>query len=228
VQKAVIEAVGFDLDNTLYDQRQHATNVAQAADEWLSKEAELEPGVVKRRFLQLWDALGPSHPKLFDRILESLGLHALDRLRRLVDLYHIEVGSLDLYPKVGGVLERLSVRGPLFLVTDGHVSMQKKKLVRLGIERLFRVTVFTAALNANKPDPEPFRYVIQSIGCPPEKILFVGDNPQCDIVGALSVGMQAARVLSGPFRNAPLGQVSPTYTLDSASQVERLLAGTPF
>ena len=223
----MIEAVGFDLDNTLYDQRQHAANVARAADEWLSKDADLEPGVVERSFVRLWDALGPSHPKLFDLILESFGLHSLDRRHRLVDLYHIEVGSLDLYPKLRGVLERLSVRGPLFLVTDGHVSMQRKKLVRLGIEGLFHVTVLTAELNTNKPDPEPFRHVIQSIGCPAEKVLYVGDNPQCDIAGALTVGMQAARVLSDPFRNAPLG-FSPTYTLDSASQVERLLAGTPF
>ncbi|MCF7942992.1 MAG: HAD family hydrolase [Spirochaetia bacterium] len=48
-----------------------------------------------------------------------------------------------------------------------------------------------------KPRPEPFIYLAEKLGCPPENILYVGNSYEKDVVGAHAAGMKTA-LLTGP------------------------------
>lgn len=43
-----------------------------------------------------------------------------------------------------------------------------------------------------KPDPRVYQFACQVAGVPPERMLFVGDDPEKDIVGPMKAGMRAA------------------------------------
>src|SRR5205085_6095099 len=72
--------------------------------------------------------------------------------------------------------------------------------------------VFVAALEravarppdvvVGKPSVTLLHEAAESIGQPPEACLYVGDNPEADIVGAHAAGMDAALVLTGVASSA--------------------------
>ena len=218
-------AVGFDLDNTLYDQAQHVFPLFSAAAARLSQETGLEPAILENTLREAWQALGPSHPKLFNVVLGRHGILTPQRVRMLVGMYHTCVGPLEAYPGLHLLLERLYGRFPLFLITDGNAVMQRRKIERLGISRLFQVVVLSAEQGSGlpKPHPAPFLSAVQQIQCAPSECLFAGDNPECDINGAARAGMKTVRVLTGPFRAEAAAGIEPDFIIDSVTEIEKVL-----
>ena len=223
----MIRAVGFDLDNTLYDQRQHVFAFFAEAAAWLGGETGLEPSALEGTFQEAWNTLGPSHPKLMDTVLARHGILNPKRVQMLVRMYHHCGGSISmhLYDGVKPLLERLRGRFPLFLITDGNAAMQRRKVSKLGIGPLFSVVVLTAekGIGMSKPHPAPFLSALEHFQFAPGECLFAGDNPECDIAGAAGVGMHTVRVLTGPFHAQAAGAVEPDFTIGCISDVERVL-----
>ena len=221
----MIRAVGFDLDNTLYDQAQHVFPFFAVAAAWLGQETGLGPAMLESSFRQAWHALGPSHPKFFNSVLEQHGVSDAQRVQTLVRMYHGSVCPIETYPGVQSLLKRLRERFALFLVTDGDAAMQRRKIDCLGIAPLFRAVVLTAEHGCRLPKPnvEPFRNAVQQLQCAPSDCLFVGDNPGCDVVGAARAGMRTVRVLTGPFRAEASAENEPDFTIDSVTDIERVL-----
>ena len=221
----MIRAVGFDLDNTLYDQAQHVFPFFSAAAAQIGRETGLEPTILENTFREAWHALGPSHPKLFDAILDKHAILDAQRVRMLVRMYHGHVSPLEAYPGVKLLLERLSGRFPLFLITNGNMAMQRRKIECLGIGPLFRVVVFSAedGPGFQKPHSAPFLRALNLLQRAPGECIFVGDNPGCDVAGAARAGMKTVRVLTGPFRAKASVGIEPDFTVDSVSVIENVL-----
>jgi putative hydrolase of the HAD superfamily len=218
--------VGFDLDNTLYDQELHVLPFFSAAAARLGVATGQQSALIENSFRETWKALGPAHPKLFDKVLERHCINNRERVQLLVRMYHDEVGPIELYPGVRLLLERLHRRFSLFLITDGNAAMQRNKVERLGIGPLLRAMVFSAEQKMGLPKPHsaPFLRALELLQCEPAECLFAGDNPECDIAGAAGVGMRTARVLTGPFRAEAAVGVTPDFIVDSITDIERVLA----
>ena len=63
---------------------------------------------------------------------------------------------------------------------------------KVGILDLFTVIVWSSDYGSIKPSPRLFRVALDALRVHPEGVLFVGDNPKRDVVGAKAVGMKAA------------------------------------
>ena len=61
----------------------------------------------------------------------------------------------------------------------------------------------------------------ETIGQPPEACLYVGDNPEADIVGAHAAGMDAALVLTGVATTADESVDAPEHILPSVADFIR-------
>ena len=220
----MIRAVGFDLDNTLYDQEQHVFPFFADAARYLAEQTSLDPGALEYGFRALWRKLGPSHPALFDHALEQQGIRTRDRVRKLVNMYHSTVGVLELYTGARELLESLARRTKLFLITDGDAAMQLRKIRSLGIASFFAAAILTGAHGRGwrKPSTAPFLHAAKSLQVAPELCLYVGDNPACDFGGAAAIGMRTARVLTGPF-SAAEDSVRVDYTLRSLAELDALV-----
>ena len=106
----MIHAIGFDLDNTLYDQWDHVRRFCDAAGEHVSARSGLSPLRISRTFGAMWWRHTPAHPKLFDVTLEALGLDPTMYLSGTVALYRNFRAPVALYEGVGPMLERLARR----------------------------------------------------------------------------------------------------------------------
>jgi putative hydrolase of the HAD superfamily len=99
-----------------------------------------------------------------------------------------EAGVWELYPEVMEVLENLSPRFQLAVVSnfDGRLRLI---LEQLGVSKFFSHIFISSELGADKPDPEIFRRALQITDLRPNEVLHVGDDPQRDWDAARSAGL---------------------------------------
>ncbi len=103
----------------------------------------------------------------------------------------ISVDRARLYPDALPALERLAGRLRLAVISNGLARDQHRKLDALGIATRVDAVVVSEEVDLRKPDPAIFALALEAVGGRPETALYVGDNPEHDVVGARGAGMAA-------------------------------------
>ena len=80
---------------------------------------------------------------------------------------------------------------PFGVVTNGS-ARQWRKIEALGLGKRTACLFVSETFGVKKPDPAIFHAAAACLGVPPADILFVGDNPVADVMGAHAAGMPAA------------------------------------
>jgi putative hydrolase of the HAD superfamily len=131
---------------------------------------------------------------LVDEVLDQCGVSREDSFDRTAyfDELYVEFtvpGIWDSYPEVIAVLERLSHRFTLGVVSnfDGRL---RPVLDQLGLSEFFEDIVISSEVGAEKPHPWIFEETARRLRLAPEEILHVGDDPEADWRGAASAGFQ--------------------------------------
>lgn len=74
-------------------------------------------------------------------------------------------------------------------LSNGWSPLQQRKAERSG----FAGPVLASSdIGAAKPDPRAFTALVETLGLPPDRIWYIGDNPHSDVVGAKAAGLRAA------------------------------------
>lgn len=76
-------------------------------------------------------------------------------------------------------------------VAADRFAFQRNKIDAMGLTPLFDAIVLSGEVGVHKPDRRVFDHATQLLDVPNEACVFVGDNPDADIVGALNAGMEA-------------------------------------
>ena len=205
------DVVAFDLDDTLYEEMSFVRGGFRAVAAWLEQEV---PGArAKDCYAWMMDELERhGRGRVFDAVLERLGRCAS---RRMVDacvrVYRRHEPDLALYPDAERALRSLEAAGvPVYVVTDGHPGVQASKVKALGLDgrpsvrRCYLTRRY--GLRHEKPSPHCFLRICQREGVPPERVVYVGDNPRKDFVGIRPLGFRTVRVLRGAHANVELDE----------------------
>ena len=132
-----------------------------------------------------------------------------------------EMVGLD--PKTDAMLRRFRDKGvPVGVVTNGGSETQWGKLRNTGIADLVTACVVSEEFGAWKPDPAIFEHALKLIGAEAESTVFVGDNSEHDILGAIGVGMRTAWMSLG--REWEIESGRPDYVLDAVWEAEDIVA----
>ena len=91
----------------------------------------------------------------------------------------------------GDILESLSRRFLIGVLTNGFTEVQYRKLNSTGLDRYIQRMVISDEIGIQKPDPRIFRYAEQETGAEPSTTIMIGDNPDNDIRGAINAGWRA-------------------------------------
>jgi putative hydrolase of the HAD superfamily len=200
----MLQAIFFDLDYTLYDQGQYLRGSLRSVARAVAEGCGMDAAVLSESLLDSWEALGTDCPSLFDKWLDRHELLEPARVKLCVDTFHAHrPASLALYPGVGEMLKELKGKYFLGLITDGDVRMQQQKVEALGLGACFDLVVYVKQWSLSKPDPEIYRRVLRQTGHSESEMIYLGDHPVKDIVGARSAGLSAIRVLTGEFKSLP-------------------------
>ena len=219
------DALLLDLDDTLYDEGSYVRSGLRAVAGKIAAAAGRPREEVSRFLLDAFDSGG--RERLFDRCLPAFGLAPTARaIAGLVEVYRGHTPDIAFYPGVAEMLARLSLRFRLAVVTDGLPRMQRAKAEALGLEALVHAIVYTWELDRPKPSADGFLAALAAVGGAPSRALIVGDNPDHDLVAAVTLEMAAARVRTGRFgaRPNPLA-VRLFHDLARITDLEPLRAG---
>lgn len=211
-----LKGVLFDFDDTLVDwsgvrlgwREIEAERMARVADyiysatraHWLDPKALVEAYLQNTR--EAWSAAreslrAPHMPSILMSALEDLGVQTsrldVDDLLRAYD-WGVAPGTV-VFPDVPPALALLQSNDiKLGIVTNASqpMALRDAELAAHGLISFFPDCRIAAAdAGYLKPDARIFHCALERLGTTAAETVFVGDNPDADIAGALSVGMKA-------------------------------------
>jgi putative hydrolase of the HAD superfamily len=205
-------ALVFDLDDTLFAEREFVLSGFVAVDRWLQEERAITGFAAEAGRLFASGIRG----RVFDEALHRLRVEGgADPIQQMVEVYRAHEPRLTLLPEAEWVLE--SYRGllRLGLITDGYARTQRNKVAALGIGGRFDSIVYTDDLGrANwKPSPVPFRLMMDRLGCAGEECVYVADNPAKDFIAPNGLGWQTVQIrrAGGEYGGTPVSEVEPSH-----------------
>lgn len=186
----MIQAVCFDLDGTLYDDRQYIKAGLNEAAMYLKLETgkDLEDELKSIYFDE------SEYSKAFDILLERNNLSE-SYIPEMISAYHNNDADLSLYDNTLSTLEKLEQRYKLAIITDGKNGYEK--ICRLGIESFFDEIFVTADYSLSKKKSEPFKKVIDTLSVEADKTAYVGNHPIVDVHHPNQLGMTTIRIKTG-------------------------------
>ncbi|HEY8540085.1 MAG TPA: HAD family hydrolase [Steroidobacteraceae bacterium] len=190
-----IRAICFDLDNTLWDVWPVIMRAERAMYDFL---AERYPKTVANLTVEalreVRDAVAHEFPQMQHdfTFLRKQSLRKLAEMHAYPDCLVEEAfdvfirarNEVTLYDEVLPALETLRERFRLFTASNGNADLQK-----IGIGHLFERSVAARDVGAAKPDPRIFQKAIEGTGLTPDEVIYVGDDPLIDVIGARRAGM---------------------------------------
>ncbi|MDC6366564.1 MULTISPECIES: YjjG family noncanonical pyrimidine nucleotidase [Flavobacteriaceae] len=200
--KDQISDIFFDLDHTLWD---FEKNSALTFQKIISKN-QLDINV--EDFLKVYTPINLEYWKLYrenqvskselryqrlKRSFDAIGSMVSDeQINVLADEYIIYLSTFtNLISGAVEVLEYLNPKYHLHIITNGFQEVQVKKLKGGNIHHYFNEIVDSETAGVKKPHPQIFEMALQLAKVNPKNALMVGDNLEADIIGAVSVGMNA-------------------------------------
>jgi FMN phosphatase YigB (HAD superfamily) len=98
----------------------------------------------------------------------------------------------------------------------------REVLADAGVAELFETIVISAEVRLRKPDPRIFAHICERLDLPPHAILFVGDTPYDDVLGASRAGMQTVWISKG-LPALPESIPTPDFTITDLADLPRVL-----
>jgi putative hydrolase of the HAD superfamily len=216
-----VNAVLFDLDNTLADRER----AFRARARWFAQE---RLGLVHERAIDetvggliALDAEGRTAKDLMFATLRLRYPALTEEVTTLVDAFRQQLlGHLPpLDAGAASLLDRLDrTEIPWGIVTNGSES-QLRKVEKLNLADRAACVVVSDVIGVRKPAPAIFHAAAASLGAAPPRVLFVGDHPEADVIGAAQAGMQTAWLRRGREWPAHLAPAPPHLTVDSLDEL---------
>ena len=190
----MIKGIVFDLDNTLVDfmaMKRLAIDAAISA--MIDAGLNLSREEIQTRIDAIYQERGMEFQSVFDQLLYgefqkvdykilSAGVLAYRRARE---------AALVPYPHVYSTLIELVKMGmKTGVVSDAPAREAWLRLAYLNMHHLFDHVVTFEDTGIRKPEPAPFKKILELLRIEPQEALMIGDWAERDVVGAAKVGMK--------------------------------------
>jgi putative hydrolase of the HAD superfamily len=188
---AVVRAVFFDLDGTLYDRDR---SMRLVLDEQFETFRDSLNGISRSTFvdrlLEL-DAHGHANQghiyeqaalewQLDAHLAGEMGRHFRGHYHR-----HCQLAD-DAWPTIKALRHAGKILG---VITNGPVELQEKTLSCLGLDNAFDAVLISEREGVRKPHPTIFTRALDRIGVRPVEAAYVGDHPEVDVAGSRAAGL---------------------------------------
>lgn len=191
------ETIGFDGDDTLWHNESLFSMTQDRFRALLSHAAD--PTDLDRRLLEAeranlrvygYGIKGFVLSMIETAIAVTDGQVAARDLQSLIDFGKAMLEHpVELLPGVAEVVEALSSRYRLVLITKGDLFDQESKVARSGLAELFHAVEIVS-----EKDPATYRRVMDRHGIDPARFLMVGNSVRSDILPVLAAGAHAVHI----------------------------------
>ena len=180
-----VKGVIFDLDDTLYSEKEYVRSGFRAVSQYLG-------GGYEEKLWSLFEAGKP----VIDELLRELGREA--EKETALSVYRNHEPVIHLYDGVKEMIVRLKqARIKVGIITDGRPDGQRRKIKALGLDvDDIIVTDELGGVQFRKPCDIAFRIMQTRWRLYPSDIVYVGDNPAKDFQAPKQLGMRSIRFIN--------------------------------
>lgn len=216
----MINAVFFDIDDTLYDTSGFARLARKAAiNVMIDAGLPLSSDEAYKLLREIIKEKGSNYDKHFNVLTKRVFGEEKPLLIALgmITYHNVKFALLRLFPETMSTLIYLKSKGyHLGVISNGVTIKQWEKLIRLGLHHFFDEVVTSQEAGVEKPDERIFQLALDRMGCKADKSIMVGNKFNDDILGAISIGMSAILV------NSDLSENEQEYLANENSKVDIL------
>ncbi len=223
-----IRAVLFDLDNTLIDFLKMKKMSCEAAiSAMIDAGLPMKKEKAMRVLWDLYDEHGIEYGKIFQSFLrKTMGSIDYKILSSGIVAYrNVRTGFLEPYPHVIPTLLKLKERNyKLAVVSDAPRMKAWIRLASMKVADFFDVVItIDDADGKAKPDPKPYKAALDELGLKPDEVIFVGDNPNRDILGAKRLGIRTVLAKYGEWTKAKDKSMRPDHEIEDVKELLKIL-----
>lgn len=229
-----IQAISFDLDDTLYDNHPFIVEAEIQLRRFLHDSFPLTQNCDKDFWFKIKNQVLKQQPEL-KLDMGQLRRHTLhgglsqvgyqgDQLAEAVDLcfrhFYFHRSNFTVDKTICSLLYELSQQVPLVAITNGNVNLQQ-----IGISQYFQHSLHANIKQPMKPHSAMFALACDYLNLPPRQILHVGDSLVNDVYGAHKAGLRTAWYAHNRTMhlNSELTTLLPDIILHSLDELKLLL-----
>ncbi|MBQ3589978.1 MAG: HAD family hydrolase [Clostridia bacterium] len=181
-----IKVVVFDLDDTLYSEKEYVKSGYKKIAQMLPQCKNVEKN--------LWDFF-EQKKKAIDELLLLNNIYSDELKEACLFAYQNHEPQISLYSGIKEMLVRLRKNGYLIgIITDGRPNGQKAKIKALGLYELVDNIIITDELGGiekRKPCPCAFEVMKDHFGCQYKEMVYIGDNINKDFIPCQQLGIKS-------------------------------------
>lgn len=227
IKPPMIDVIGFDLDDTLWAVAPVIIRAEQKLNTWLTEAAPtLQYDVVSMR--QLRHEILASQPALAQQITELRRQVILAALQRsniddansvadnAMEVFLAARNEIEFFDGALEVLRKLAIDHRLGALSNGNADIH-----RIGLSHLFEFAFSAEDVGKPKPDPALFIKALEHTRVDPQRMVYVGDDPELDVDAANRVGLKTVWLDHGK-KSAGLSQ--PDITIYNIKELPEAIA----
>jgi len=230
-----VKALLLDVDDTLFSTTEFAKlarrNSIQAM---IELGLDVAPAAALTEPTQATPQFSSNYQHHYDKLLRRLPRESLRGINPalyvaagVVAYHETKFRQLEPFPDAREALEAIHEKTDLIIgiLTEGLEIKQAEKIIRLGITPLLHPTaVFISdQVGISKPNPKLYRFALQTLGLDGPEVIYVGDNPENDIVPAHEVGMITVRYRGSGRHSSRSSPVEPDFEITNYGQLTEIL-----
>ncbi|NHN41478.1 HAD family hydrolase [Halorubellus sp. JP-L1] len=217
-----VDAVLFDLDDTLCEYRRTSADLLRASFEAVG----VEPFFDVQEYYDAYervvndddehDGMRELREICFANLADEYG-RSRDLAYEMADHFaeardHTNVDPL---PGAQAAVEALAEDHALGVVTNGAPEMQRRKLSALEFSDTFQTVVFAGYDAPAKPEPDAYYAALDDLGTTADRAVHVGNSLQTDVPGAHAAGVRSAWLHDGTTEPDP----EPHFTVERLDEL---------
>ncbi len=223
----MINTVVFDLDDTLYLERDYVESGFKAVDAFLQEKG------IEGFFQSSWSYFEKGgRGDTFNVALDDLGVTYDKRfITGLIAVYREHIPNISLLPDSLKIIKALQGKYHLGLITDGYSQVQNNKVDALGLRSLLDYVVITDNLGKSgefwKPHVKPYQTTSTNFSASSYECLYIGDNIKKDFVAANKLGWTTVQICreGGEYNEQYLSRMyEADYQITSLNELPELLS----
>ncbi|CAN7712499.1 HAD family hydrolase [Paenibacillus sp. LjRoot153] len=186
-------ALVFDMDDTLYEERHYVSSGFAAIDSWLSNTYNLF-GFYETA-MELFNS--GERSLIFNKTLLKLKIVYDDStIKEMVEVYRSHKPDIQLSTDASWILEKVRETVKIGLISDGYLISQEKKVEALKLLEKFHSVILTDKLGREnwKPSLVPYEQASQELGVPHSQCVYIGDNVNKDFYAAKKLGWTTVQI----------------------------------
>ena len=198
-------AIGFDLDNTLYDYSPCNFNAINAVRDFITTDLNISDHIFFEKFnlarsnhKNRVGNTASSHSRLlyFVELLKFFDIHDYNLAKKLDNIFwttYFEFMSLD--KDALNLLQSIKKRNiKTYILTDLTIEIQHKKIAFLGVDKFFDLVITSEEVGIEKPSTSGFIMASKTLNFPLNNSWYIGDSFSKDIISSSSIDIRAFHI----------------------------------